>query len=104
MASKPSILAKWQEGETPYTIKFLCATMNWLISFADELKGETEQEVSTNKDNQLYIEVAEANLGTPVLKIKGTAGQKLISGDDSNVVISSEQDAQGFYTIDVYYK
>lgn len=40
MASKPQILATFNAGDSIYDVDNFCATMNWLVSWAANLKAE----------------------------------------------------------------
>ena len=78
MGDKPQILAEFKQGKLLGTVEHFVDTMNWLVPFVGNLKGDEEG---------LYIKNPASDHPIIALNIRGENGVK-VTRSNNEVVIS----------------
>ena len=83
MGNKPQILAEFKEGKLIGTVAHLVSTMNWLIPFVSNLKGEEGIRIKdpTSDHPTLVLDIV-AGKGIKITKSNGQMTISTAEGDD----------------------
>lgn len=114
MSKRPGVICKLVTGKLLSAQKHFVATFNWLVSFADNLKGDKKYiNVNRSDTENPFVELDYEKLREDlkndphgikggVTKLNGKDGVvELVSGSDSVVHFTPRQD--GTIEVSVYY-